>query len=273
MRNKLLASLLVASAALVPAAAFAATVTIDGNFSDWGIVNNGTTAGWAPKAGILYTVEDQSDANGGYLSPGWGGQAYDAEALYVTWQTKANGQTYLDIGLITGHDPNTPTGNGSYGRGDFAIDFGRNGSWDFGIATADRSATIRQGDVIATTNAGWATGLWSAPGVYDPAHSSYVTKINSGTDVGDANFVISPSFTNMGTLGGKHWFYEVEIPVAAFGAHWIGNNPSEAFDIQWTMLCANDIVTLGTSAAIPEPATLALVLGGLGLAGLTRRRT
>ena len=37
------------------------------------------------------------------MSPGWGGQAYDAEALYLTWNKKADGKTYLYLGLVTGH--------------------------------------------------------------------------------------------------------------------------------------------------------------------------
>lgn len=272
MKTPLISSLL-ASIVLLPISAFGANITIDGSFKDWGITTTGSAADWQPKGHVMYTVEDQSDANGGYLNPGWGGQAYDAEALYVSWQTKANGQTYLDIALITGHDPSTPTGNGSYGRGDFAIDFGRNGSWDFGIATAARSSTIKQGDVIATTNANWSTGLWSGPGDYDPAHSNYVTKLNGGSDVGDATLAISSAFTNMGTLGGNHWFYELEVPVSVFGSHWVGNNPSEAFNVQWTMLCANDLISVGVNATqVPEPATLALTLGGLTLAGLRRRR-
>ena len=274
MNKNLVAGLCLALCAATPLAAHAGTITIDGNFADWGITNNGTAAGWTPKAGVLFIVEDQSNANGGYLNPGWGGQAYDAEALYLSWQTKANGLTYLDIALITGHDPSTPTGGNSYGRGDFAIDFGRDGTWDFGILTANRSATLHQGDVVATTNANWATGLWSAPAVYDPAHSSYVTSVTDGTDVGDAALAISSSFVNMGTLGGKHWFYEVEIPVADFGSYWQGANPAEAFDVQWTMLCANDVITLDPPLAVPEPAGLALLLGGLGLAaGTARRRT
>lgn len=253
--------------------AHANPLTIDGNFADWGVKNNGTLAGWTPNSGVLFTVEDQSNANGGYLSPGWGGQAYDAEAMYLTWYTKADGQTYLALGLITGHDPNTPTSGNSYGRGDFAIDFGRDGSFEFGVLTADRSSTLHQGDVVSTTNADWATGLWSAPGVYDPAHSTYITKVNTGTDVGNASMAISNRFSNMGTLGGNHWFYEVEIPVSAFGNHWVGNNPSESFDVQWTMLCANDIIILDPSVAtVSEPASLALALGAFGLAGLARRR-
>lgn len=274
MKTSSLAGLTLAFAATIATLpAYAAPLTIDGSFADWGVKNNGTLAGWTPNSGVLYTVEDQSNTNGGYLSPGWGGQAYDAEAMYLTWYTKADGQTYLALGLITGHDPSTPTTGNSYGRGDFAIDFGRDGSFEFGVLTANRSSTLHQGDVVSTTNADWATGLWSAPGVYDPAHSPYITKVNTGTDVGNASMVISSSFGNMGTLGGNHWFYEVEIPVSVFGNHWTGNTPSESFDVQWTMLCANDIIIIDPPAAtVSEPASLALTLGALGLAGMARRR-
>ena len=50
------------------------------------------------------------------------------------------------LDLITGDAPNTPTGGNNYGRGDFAIDFGRDGSFEFGVLTAERSSTLRQGD-------------------------------------------------------------------------------------------------------------------------------
>lgn len=274
MNNTFLSSIILTLAAVAsPQMALAGSLNIDGNFADWGVVNNGSSAGWTPNTGVLHTVEDQSNASNGYLSPGWGGQAYDAEAMYLTWYTKTDGQTYLAIGMITGHDPATATSANSFGRGDFAIDFGHDGIWDFGVLTADRTTTLKQGDVVSTANSDWATGLWSSPGVYDPEHSPYITRVTSGTDVGNAQLAISGAFGDMGILGGSHWFYEVEIPVIAFGPHWQGENPSESFEVQWTMLCANDILTLDPPVThVAEPASMALVMGALGIGGFVRRR-
>lgn len=268
--------LIAASAALMASASQAAPITADGNFADWGIQANGTTAGWTPtaNAGIFYTVEDQGNANNGFLSPGWGGQAYDAEAMYLTWNKKADGKTYLYLGLVTGHNPDTPTAGGTFGRGDFGIDFGRDGSFEFGVLTKNRSATLKQGDVVKTTNADWATGLWSSPGVLTNAGnpSPYLTHVNSGSDVGDATVTWQKIAGAMGVLGGDHWFYEAEIPVSIFGSYWQGDNPSKAFDVQWTMDCANDIITLDPPGMVPEPASAALVLLGAGLIAGQRRR-
>ena len=68
MKTTSLASFALAFAtAAIALPAHADPLTIDGNFADWGVKNNGTLAGWTPNSGVLYTVEDQSNANGGYL--------------------------------------------------------------------------------------------------------------------------------------------------------------------------------------------------------------
>lgn len=266
-----------AGVAMMASVAQAAPIVADGNFADWGIQANGTAAGFTPtaNAGIFYQVEDQGNVNNGFLSPGWGGQAYDAEAMYLTWHKKADGKTYLYLGLLTGHNPDTPTAGGSFGRGDFAIDFGRDGSFEFGVLTKNRSATLLQGDVVSTTNANWAKGLWSSPGVLADASnpSPYVTHVNSGTVVGNASVAWSKIAGAIGALGGDHWFYEAEIPVTVFGANWLGDSPARAFDVQWTMDCANDIITLDPpGGSVPEPGSAALLLLGAGILAGQRRR-
>ena len=276
MTPRNLLSIIAASVALMASFAHAAPIVADGNFADWGIQANGTAAGFTPtaNAGIYYEVEDQSNANSGFLSPGWGGQAYDAEALYLTWNKKADGKTYLYLGLLTGHNPDTPTAGGSFGRGDFAIDFGRDGSFEFGVLTKNRSATLLQGDVVSSTNADWAKGLWSSPGVLANASnpSPYITHVNAGANLGHATVTWSKVAGALGALGGDHWFYEAEIPVSTFGSYWLGDSPLKAFDVQWTMDCANDIITLDPPGMVPEPASAALVLLGAGLMAGQRRR-
>ena len=143
------------------------------------------------------------------------------------------------------------------------------------MLTKNRSATLLQGDVVSTTNANWDKGLWSSPGVLANASnpSPYITHVNSGADVGNATVTWSKVAGALGALGGDHWFYEAEIPVSTFGSYWLGDSPAKAFDVQWTMDCANDIITLDPPGMVPEPGSAALVLLGSGLMAGQRRRT
>ena len=74
-----------------------AGIVVDGNINEW--LSNTTT--WATSnAGIHRTVEDQTGNNSVRLSPGYGGQAYDAEAIFATIEGSK-----LFIALATGHNP------------------------------------------------------------------------------------------------------------------------------------------------------------------------
>ena len=262
MKNtRLLTALLLASAYAGQAAA---TIVVDGNLVDWGI--NQTT--WVPAAGIHYTIEDATGSGGYYLNPGWGGQAYDAEALYATM----NG-SHLFIALATGHNPLTANNPGSniYGAGDFAIDFGKNGSYDLGINIKPYAGFGQSGAVYG--NPTWAYGLWNAAGDNDPTHPDlqHPTSLTAGTLIGNAQL----SFTTTGVAGygqkasDLHYFYEMSVDLDLLRtAGWDGS----AFNIHWTENCANDSIMVDPGFYVSEPGSMALLFAGMfGLLGVSRR--
>jgi hypothetical protein len=275
MMQKHLTTLALLAGLSMTSGANALVINIDGNLSDWGVTRNTGAAGWVPTSGIQYTIEDQ---NSSYLNPGYGGQAYDAEAIYATILGNR-----LYIALATGHAPNTlqnPNGN-SYGAGDFAIDFGKDGSYELGIniqhtlnSSGGKESFGVEGGVYG--NPTWALGLWNSAGAHDPAHAdpTHPTYMTAGSLLGMADLVYTTTGeTGFGQWSGDtHYFYEMSLGLDLLAA--AGWDENSAFNIHWTQNCANDSIIVDPPAPVPEPGTLSLLpLGLLGLMTLRRRKS
>ena len=245
--------------------AFAGLV-VDGHLTDWQI-NKDTWVSSVP--GVHSMIEDSTGGSNAFLNPGYGGQAYDAEALYTTFQ---DGKLF--IALVTGHNPltvNNPGGN-VYAAGDFAIDFGKNGTYELGINIVNNFAGGLLGGVYS--NPLWAYGLWNANGGHNPNNpdKTHPTSLLNGTLIGMADY----DYTTNGVSeygswkSDKHFFYELSVDASLLQqAGWDGS----AFNIQWTQNCANDSILVDPGFVVPEPGSLALLgVGRVGLMGGGVRR-
>lgn len=260
---------LAAGLAVLAAPGFSNAYVIDGRLADWGIVGTGRATDWTPSRSVRrYVASDQTGGSGIYLGTGYGGQRYDAEAAYLDWDSD-----FLYVLVVTGLSPDTPQNPAanSYGAGDLAIDFGRDGTFDYAMVVKSY-AGLTPGTVYRAGT--WNYGIWSAPGMLaDAAHPSpYVTALKTGTAVGVGKLAYAgTSIANLGAYASdRHYVIEAALPLSSFGANWSLAGPAVPFDLQWTMYCANDIITVDAAPGrVPEPA--APILIALAAAVATRR--
>ena len=244
--------------------------TVDGNLSDWGVTTTGSASDWNPNSGVYYTTEDQTGSSGTYLNPGYGGQVYDAEAIYVDFDSN-----YMYYAVVTG----LPETGVTYPSGDISFDFGQNGIYEMGIEVlGDNGFTSGSLYEVASTQAeqdnNWSHAAFVQHQASDPVDILAGTLVSSGDLIyGDSQGTNDTPITNLGQYASDgHYVIEGRVALAGFSSY-VG----DTFNVHWTMKCGNDAIILSSvempSTGVPLPGTIALFgVAMLGMGAAARRR-
>jgi len=141
-----------------------------------------------------------------------------------------------------------------YFAGDFALDFGSDGSYEFGMETTGAN----QGSFYSVIT--WADPLFTVCGPYN---------IISGNYLGDAQF----AYDNSTYTADGHYVFEFAISKSLFGSYWNDFSSTPQFSAKWTMSCGNDCLQLDVAhvPGVPEPSTFLLFGFGAATVMLKKR--
>ncbi len=254
---------------------YAASITIDGSVTDWGIdlssaENSAYLDSHVPgKVSVDYITEDNTDINDGWfkVDPGWSyNNDYDAEAIYFD-----NDAEYGYIAIITGVAPDS-----TWEPGDIGLDVSPSEvdlvdqdssatgasqattPYEYGIELIDSEGNDGVPDQGALRSVrSWYNVRYDDPNSYDFTNSDPWAISESASTIDDD---LELTYSSSAIEG--HYVIETRFLLSDLGL-----SPGDEFNIHWTMQCGNDFLTLKAKVdPVPEPGTILLV--GTGLLGL-----
>ncbi|MDM7913687.1 MAG: PEP-CTERM sorting domain-containing protein [Candidatus Eisenbacteria bacterium] len=219
---------------------------------DWGI----SYGRWNPEVSsdmrVVFAVDDYVSGANGWLDPGYGGQPFDVEAVYLACDASR-----LYLGVVTGFGPDGGMGwNGWYYQhlcpGDLALDLSGDGVYDYAVDVSAVGA-VRHRELVWENPSLAGRPAWGGAG--DPL------RVKQWADSFD-----SESFS-YAAFDGR---YAIESIIELADVDWTGDAK-----LHWTMGCGNDLaeIEMKVSNPIPEPSTLMLLAAGLLGSGVLARRS
>jgi hypothetical protein len=246
---------------------------------------NSGNAAWAPSsAGVAFTSED-SVASNGFVGPGYGGQGYDLEALYV----QRVGSNLVITGISGANLAAMPVGasgncaSGSpcntFPIGDFFLGTGTVANFNpvVGIEVTGQHYTM---DGNGYTS-GWTSPLTAGSVVdvngADVVNGGFERGLAAWSYVGSPSQIAAAGYTGQSALRTGAVTWETINGHAAFQAvvdtQFLGSVIASDYVVHWGELCGNDF--LRTAVNVPEPNSLLLLavglIGALVLRGSRRR--
>ncbi len=244
-----------------------AGITVDGDLSDWGI----NLPDFTKPAGVYGIDEDYVGSNG-EVGPGYGGQGYDAEALYFT-RDASNGYIAIVTGFPqAGRADSRYAPNGWIYAGDIAMSFdGMKDVYEYGIQTSS-DAVPQNGIMGGTPGDLWRVSTWSTSNE-GTSFSSYYQESNPASikSVTDLSPLFSGTLAYVKTADVfDRYIMEYCFPLNAIqGVDW---SKDVSLALHWTQSCGNDAIMFEGSIPTSVPEPMSMTLFGLGAAALMVRR-